>query len=243
MKRLRPLLAAAAAACLLPLAARAELPRGSLSFIMPTATVAPDEVIDVAMRLQLDDDSAPLVFSSDPLAGFDAADLPTQGNWFDPVTGAPELRDFASITGAFLNVYYACSGTFTAGDCGPGASYSFDFWFGGGPGLPSLVGVNSFDLAPGASTDFLLGRFTPQAGGAAAGSYSFYTAGVTLGFTGLDAQGQTLFSDGIDIASSCPLQTEDCAFVRTVSSVPEPGMVAMWLAGLASLGFLWRRRV
>ena len=97
MKRLRPLLAAAAAACLLPLAARAELPRGSLSFVVPTATVAPDEVIDVAMRLQLDADSAPLVFSSDPLAGFDAADLPTQGNWFDPVTGVPELRDFASI--------------------------------------------------------------------------------------------------------------------------------------------------
>jgi hypothetical protein len=226
----------------LPLTAQAALPYGSLAFVTPSASVTPDETIDVLMRLDLDADSPPLAFSSDPLSGFDPADLPTQGTWFDPVTGASELRDFASISGAFLNVYYVCSGTFTGDGCGPSASYRFDFWFGGESGPPSLVGVNSFSLAPGASTEFLLGRFTPLAGGAEPGTYRFYTAGVTLGFVGQDALGETLFSDGIDIARSCPDQTDDCAFVRTVSAVPEPGTLGLWLAGVAVAGFVARRR-
>ncbi len=226
----------------LPLTAQAALPQGTLTFVAPSGSATADETIDVLMRLQLDAASSPLVFSSDPLSGFDPADLPTQGTWFDPVTGASELRDFASITGALLNVYYECSGTFTAAGCGPGASYSFDFWFGGVSGPPSLVGVSSFSLAPGASTEFLLGRFTPRAGGAEPGTYRFYTAGVTIGFVGQDALGETLFSNGIDIARSCPEQTDDCAFVRTVSAVPEPGTLGLWLSGVAVAGFVARRR-
>lgn len=226
----------------LPLTATAALPYGSLHFVTPSGSATADETIDVMMRLELDPDSPPLVFSSDPLSGFDPADLPAQGTWFDPETGASELRDFASISGAFLNTYYVCTGNFTGEDCGPGASYSFNFWFNGDGGPPSLVGVNSFSLAPGASTEFLLGRFTPRDGGAEPGSYRFYTASVTLGFVGLDASGETLFSNGIDLATSCPTQSDDCAFVRTVSVVPEPGSLALWLAGVGAAGFLARRR-
>ncbi len=223
-------------------AAQAALPYGSLAFVAPTGTATTDETIDVLMRLELDADSPPLVFSSDPLSGFDPADLPTQGTWYDPVTGASELRDFATITGAFLNVFYVCTGNFTGDDCGPGASYSFNFWFGSEGGPPSLVGQNSFNLAPGGSTEFLLGSFTPKAGGADPGTYRFHTAGVTLGFTGQDALGETLFSNGIDIARSCPDQSDACAFVRTVSAVPEPGTLGLWLAGVAVAGFVARRR-
>jgi hypothetical protein len=226
----------------LPLTAQAALPYGNLAFVTPSASVTADETIDVLMRLELDAESSPLVFSSDPLSGFDPADLPTQGTWFDPVTGASELRDFASISGAFLNVYYVCSGDFTSPDCSPGASYSFNFWFGGEGGPPSLIGPSSFSLAPGASTEFLLGRFTPVAGGAEPGTYRFYTAGVTLGFIGQGALGETLFSNGIDIARSCPGQTDDCAFIRTVSAVPEPSTLGLWLAGVAVAGFVARRR-
>jgi len=226
-------------------AAQAALPTGSLSFVTPTATVGANESIDVFMRLTLDAESAPLVFSSNPLTGFAPADLPTEGNYFDPITGVQETRSFASIDGAYLNVFYVCGGSFTNSDCSASSNYRFDFWFNdpsNPPDRPSLIGLNSFNLLAGQSTDFLFGVFTPQPGGAAPGTYEFFGAGVTIGFYGSDATGAYLYTNGVDIAQSCPTQDASCAFTRTVTAVPEPGAVAMWVAGLGMLGFMAQRR-
>jgi hypothetical protein len=184
----------------------------------------------------------PLNFSSDPLTGLDVADLPTEGQYFNPDTGPTETRAFASYTGAFLNTFYGCSGNFTD-VCSPSTSYAFNFWLISEPGRPSINFLESFTLAPGASTEYLFGTFDPVATGALPGSYIFYNSGLTLSVRGLDAEGNFIFASGFhNLGQSCPSQDAGCAFTRTVVAIPEPASYAMLAMGLLLIGAAARRR-
>lgn len=233
----------------------AALPTGTLEYITPTGTVGSTDQIDVWMRFTLDAGSAPLTFSTDPqtglLTGFNAADLPMQGTYWDANLAQNVTADFAQITGAGLNTVFFCSDTFTGACNGNQTNYSFSFFTSSQPGKPSLNFVDSFSLAPGQSTDYVFGQFNPAPGGAAAGTYKLYSNGLFLYFTGVDAAGHSLYyqdyfgSNGPAtlLGRTCAAGDSDsCAFIRTVTAVPEPSTYGLMALGLAAVGALTRRR-
>jgi hypothetical protein len=235
-------LAASVTLALLAMPTLAALPTGKLEFVQRTGTVNADEVIPVMMRLTLDQDSAPLTFSSDPLTGFSTEDLPTQGQFFNPDTQQTETRDFVEITGAYLNTYYSCQGDFTV-SCDPSPSYRFEFNTSSTPGNPSINFLESFTLAPGESFEYTFGYFVPTAGGAAPGVYRWNGTAVTLNFRGLDVDGNVGQAfNAMEITSGFSLDPA-VAFERTVVAIPEPSTYALMAAGLALVGGLARRRL
>ena len=191
-------------ASFISLPAVAALPTGTLTFAQRTGTVAADQAIAVQMILTLDADSAPLTFSSDPLTGFLAEDLPTQGQFWNPDTEQIELRDFASVQGAFLNTWYSCQGDFT-NICSAG-EYEFQFNVSGTPENPSVNFLESFTLEAGQSYSYTVGFFVPKAGGATPGVYRWNGTAVTLNFRGVDADGNEV--GGVpNVLTDAPLGT------------------------------------
>jgi hypothetical protein len=222
--------------------AHAALPFGTLEFSQRVGTALNTETIDVWMRLTLDPDSAPLTFSSNPLTGFDPDDLPTEGQYFNPDTQESETRAVAEITGAYLNTFFRCDDTFSGGCNGDTSNYSYSFFLTSQPGMPALNFRDSFELAPGASFEYVFAQFTPAPGGATPGTYFFYGTGATLNFWAYDADGNFLDTPSHDIGTTCGGgATADCAFTRVVE-VPEPatwGLMALGLLGVAGVA---RRR-
>lgn len=229
---------------------------GSLNFITPDATVGPHDEIQIWLRLTLNPDSTPFVFSGNPLSGFAADDPPLNGQYYDLNNQTWVFSTFASYTRAYLNTFYAYSGNSFVSPTNSKPNYRFEFWTSSEPGLPSMVFVDNFTLAPGTSYDYLLGTFIPVASGAAAGTYTFYETGLIAEFIGFDTNGHLLMG-GIDFAygygiqfNTCLTHDASCAFTRTVAaeaisveaiSVTEPSSYITLAAGLVALS-IWRRR-
>ena len=100
--------------------------------------------------------------------------------------------------------------------------------------------------------DFLLGTFPPDPAPVPDGTYEFWSAGVGLALAGRrlreheDGEGNVSWVEEDftywiqDLAWTCPANTSDCAFTRTVrsnddNSVPEPSLSALLLLGLCGL--------
>jgi hypothetical protein len=233
-----------AAGLVLSGAALADQPVGTLTFTQPTGTVAANQAIPIWVTFTLSQSSVPLSFSSNPITGLDTATAPLAGTYYDPVTGTfipSSITGANAITGAYLNTFFGCSGTFTNA-CGPSANYQFQFHTATDAAGPAINFLYSFDLAPGGSYTYLFGEFDPVGGVAAPGTYSFYYTGLTLNYEGPDADGH-LVTSNVNIATTCG--TADCAFTRTVtgvSSVPEPGSLGLMMLGLLGVAGVARRQ-
>ena len=196
----------------------------TLTFDMPTATVASNVPIDINLTLTLDplSDAIQTDGIGDVTAGLSLAAILAAGG--DPM----------DIVRPLVNVSFECSGTFTS-VCGSGPPYDFTFAY------PSLIGPANLNLQPGSVTQYLFGTFTPTGGNAPAGTYSFFNAAVNFNWT--NAAGAHFSSN---IAQTCPQQNPACAFTRTVyaanTAVPEPATWAMMLTGFGLAGAAFRRR-
>lgn len=211
------------------------LPTGTLEYMQRLGVATPAEPIEVLLRFTLDPNGQALRFSSNPLLGFDPAELPTTGVRFDPVAGQFVDVPFApgSIERATLETWFGCTGnTFNQPGCAPGP-YLAQF-----AGSPS--GDTAADLDPGEVVEYRMLSFLPQGGAAPPGTYRLPTSGLQIRFSGRDLNGDPL--DGYHgLASVCGSATDDCAFTREVRAVPEPALPALLLAGCAALRLTRRR--
>lgn len=196
---------------------------GTLAFTQPTGVVGPGDVIPVNLTLTLDQMSDALAVSNYQITSGGPTDAELTDAGFDLSQGVSTN----------LNVYFECSGTFTA-VCADPPPYRFNFTF------DSYAEIN---IAAGGTYDYQFGTFTPDPGPAAPGTYIFYNTGIFIQAFGFDANGAALHHD-FAIAQTCTFGDERCAFTRTVEggAVPEPASWAMMLVGFGGLGAMLRRQ-
>lgn len=165
---------------------------------------------------------------------------------------------FGSPANGAVAGYIAVAFTNNSGGALAGFTVGFDGeqWRDGGAATPSaqtmvleygfgasFAAVTTW-TAPGASFNFTSPVFTNTSSGAAVNGN---TAGLVAGLGGSVstewAAGDTLWVRWVEVnnpGNDHGLAIDNLSF--SVTAVPEPGTVALWLAGLAAIGFVARRR-
>lgn len=222
----------------------------TLQFTTPSGTAGPGDVVEVWLTLSTDTG-----FTFDPGdpdgdgsygGAVDPSDLPTGGFSPDANMGAGGFIEFDFIEFAGASISASCTGSFvidSAGDCGLGGVGTDDYDFNFGPGWSPGGGV--FSLAAGESIDFLWGSFTPVAGGATAGTYDYFSAGIGIFFNGIgiDDFGEEFEASAfLGLATTCSDGDPSCSFSRTVAPVPVPAAVWLFASALLGLTTMSRRK-
>lgn len=219
------------------------------TFLAPTGTIGPTDIVPVWLRLSLAPNAPALsfnAFASTPNFGLPAGLVPTTGRAPDGTTAT-----FASYRAPETTVGFGCPNGFgplatppgiPPAPCG-GTAYLFTPNTVGG--APSFFFLRNFALLPGNSFDFQVGTFAPQGAGAPAGSYELDYLAPSIIFFGADSAGRQLTAT-TQLARTCPVASgPDCAFVRTVAGsavAPEPSTYVLLGAGLLAVGGVTRRR-
>lgn len=214
-----------------------------LEFAEPTGTVSSTDSVPIYLKLTNTDRARDFVFDSSlPLAGLNAADVPTSANLYNPSTGLNTSVDFAAYTSFRLDTGYGCNDYLFTIFCTPGI-YTASWPSAGTPF------VDHFKLAPGQSFEYLFVTLTPTNGSVSTGYFELTSTVLRLEVNGLDAAGNAIWQDTFPVNTCKWIFAEDCAlhgesaFTRhVVAAVPEPTTTLMLSLGLASLAALRRRR-
>ncbi|PZU10692.1 PEP-CTERM sorting domain-containing protein [Sphingomonas sp.] len=225
-----------ALAAFLPAAPPAEATAfGTIRFDQPSGTVEPGDSIELKVTFTLDANSAAIIIKNGALISGGFTDAELLANGIDP----------SRVITQELGLTYSCNGE-TFGFCAF-KPYRFESPPYQGP---TYFPPTDFTLNPGESITALVGTYIPYPAPIAPGVYTLYDIGVLVAASGYISSGggHPVYTYLLtsSIANTCPDQSADCAFTRTVASdtspVPEPANWAAMTLGFGALGLRLRRR-